>query len=377
MISVTELTSFDELASLRVTWGQLWEETREASFVQTWEWFRSYWRVFGTGKKIRTLIVSMGSKPIGIVPFIVSPVRTRFGWANVVTWPLDQWGPFYGPVGINPAAALSGALQYLNDCNDWHAVELPYIDEQGNDRGRTRSAFKASKMQGRQTATTSHPAVAFDSSWDWFMQEQSGSCRAQFGKSQQNLEKFGPVSFFRWRPAGIKAGDTNRRWDLFAQFEMAKLANASSSSKAEIDLTFLRDLHPAAVDAGAVEICTLTIRGRTVACAYANHSHGNVDLLFAGAAKEVGDDATNVLIGQMIRDSFMRNDRRIVFQADQSRFAVLWSNSSVEAVTYGHYNLLSPQAQLLKMKRAKKDSQAGKYVIPKLNDGAGVKQVKV
>jgi CelD/BcsL family acetyltransferase involved in cellulose biosynthesis len=376
MISVTELSSFDELATLRLTWRHLWEQSREASFVQSWDWFRSYWRVFGSGKTIRTLVVSMGGDPIGIVPLVVNPTRTRFGWANVVTWPLDDWGPFYGPVGVNPAAALSGALQYLRDSNDWHAVELPFIDEQGNDRGRTRSAFRASGMQGKQTAIKDHAAIALDGSWDWFLQERSESCGHQFEASEQALAQFGPVSFFRWRPTGIQTGQTDRRWDLFCQFEQAKLANAESTSKAEIDLSFLRDLHPAAVDAGAIEICTLTIRGRTVACSYANHAHGNVDLIFAGASKEVGDAGVHVLLSHMIRDSFMRNDRRITFHADQARFSELWSNCTIKAATCGHYNLLSPQAQLLKMKRAKKKSSS-EYAVPTLNDGAGVKHVQV
>lgn len=378
MISVTELSSFDELAALRVTWRHLWEQSREASFVQSWEWFRSYCRIFGAGKKIRTLVVSMGSEPIGIVPFVLCPVRTRFGWANVVTWPLDDWGPFYGPIGVNPSAALSGALRYLGGLNDWHAIELPCIDEQGHDRGRTRSAFKANKMQGRQTDTTNHAAVVLDSSWDWFMQKRSDLCREQFRSAERTLGEYGPVSFHRWRPTGVKTGDTCRRWDLFAHLEHAKRANAISMSKAEIDLSFLRDVHPAAVDAGAVEICTLSIRGRTIACSYAYQTHGNVDTVFVGAANAIGDDAANVLLGHMIRDGFMRGDRRILFHSDQSRFAKLWSNSQVEAVTCGHYNLLSPQAQLLKLKRAKKKPgrSDSEFNVLALSDGAGARHTQ-
>jgi hypothetical protein len=236
--------------------------------------------------------------------------------------------------------------------------------------------FKANKIQGRQTAITNHAVIVISGSWDWFMQERSAVCRDRLGKAQQKLNQLGPVSFHRWRPQGLDAGDTSRRWDLFAQFAQTKIADESSKSKAEIDLTFLRDLHPAAVDAGSVEICSLTIRGRTGAVSYGYHNNGNLDLLFLGAAHEVGDDGVQVLIVEMLRDSFMRDDSRLLFHADQSQFAELWSNGHVEAVTCGHYNMLSPQAQLLKMKRAKKDkgaSVAGKDAVPTLSDGAGVK----
>ncbi|MGZ0171703.1 MAG: hypothetical protein ACKVHE_19340 [Planctomycetales bacterium] len=42
MIAVSEINTFEELANLRVTWRELWEKTPNASFVQSWDWLRSY-----------------------------------------------------------------------------------------------------------------------------------------------------------------------------------------------------------------------------------------------------------------------------------------------------------------------------------------------
>jgi CelD/BcsL family acetyltransferase involved in cellulose biosynthesis len=70
MIAVSEINTFEELANLRVTWRELWEKTPNASFVQSWDWLRSYWRVYGDKQELRTLLVTLRTKPIGIVPLV-------------------------------------------------------------------------------------------------------------------------------------------------------------------------------------------------------------------------------------------------------------------------------------------------------------------
>ncbi|MCA9209854.1 MAG: cellulose biosynthesis protein, partial [Planctomycetales bacterium] len=67
MFHTVEINRIEELESYRLTWHHLLAQTRYASFFQTFEWLRIYWRHFGEGQRLRTLIVYRGGEPIGIV----------------------------------------------------------------------------------------------------------------------------------------------------------------------------------------------------------------------------------------------------------------------------------------------------------------------
>jgi CelD/BcsL family acetyltransferase involved in cellulose biosynthesis len=351
MIAVTEVNSFDELASLRVTWKQLWQETGDASFVQSWEWLRSYWRLFGDDLKLRALVVTLAAKPIGIVPFALRPVKTKLGMANVLTWPQDDWGVCHGQIGRNPAAALAAAMRHIIQTRDWDAIELSGIDRSRVDRGRTRSAMQTCGIQPSVTDTLEYPVVQIEGSWDWYLEERGLEPRVQLTRAQQELDQHGPVSFHRWRPVGGRNGETERRWDLFQTFADIKRATACGTHQAEIELALLKDVHPVAVDAGAVDIATLTVNGRAVACCYSYISHETVEVAFVGAHDPAGESATTVLIGNMIRDSFMRDDQRIIFRRDDGPALSAWTSNSLATVTLSHIPRLSARGQLLKRAR--------------------------
>jgi hypothetical protein len=351
MIAVAEMNSFDELANLRVTWKQLWQETRDASFVQSWEWLRSYWRLFGDDLKLRALVVTLAAKPIGIVPFALRPVKTKLGMANVLTWPQDDWGACHGQIGPNPAAALAAAMRHITQTREWDAIELSGIDESRVDRGRTRNAMQSCGIQPSETDTLQYPVIQIEGSWDWFLEERGLELRMQLARAQQVLDQHGPVSFHRWRPLGGRNGETARRWDLFQTFAEIKRATERGTSQTESGLAMLQDVHPLAVDAGAVDIATLTINGRAVACCYSYVSRGTVEVMFVGAHDPAAETATTVLIGNIIRDSFMRDDQRIIFRRCDGPVASAWISDSLSTVTLSHIRKLSARGQLLKLAR--------------------------
>ena len=169
--------------------------------------------------------------------------------------------------------------------------------------------------------------------------------------AERDLSQYGPISFFRWRPEGDLTGQTSRRWDLFEIFEQIRAAGNEPTKKTEAELALLKDAHPAAVDAGAVEICLLSISGRTIACSYGYHRSGNVEQIFVGGVPQV-DSALPVLLARMIRDSFTRQDRRMQF-CGPADHTLDWCNRTVSTVMLSHFDRLSPQAQLLKKQRMK------------------------
>lgn len=352
MIGVVELNTFDDLARIRETWRELWEATPGASYFQSWDWLRSYWRLHGDGQQLRVLLFTLRTRPIGIVPLVVRPIQTPLGQTKALTWPLNDHGAFYGAIGPNPAATLTAAFRHLKSARrDWSVIDLPHLDEFGADNGRTRNAMRNTRWNGRQTNMVLHPMVDLGESWDCYLDQLPLKNRSQYIQAEQLARQYGQLSFHRWRPDGDEVGQTERRRDLFSQFRELKRRTAQQSGDADRELSLIEDVHPAAVDAGVVDLCTLCIGGVPAASSYGYQMNGTLELLFVESPGNSGDVMHAVLMSHLIRDSFMRKDERILFQPRNAPAAQLWANSATAAVTLSWFSKLSAKAQSLKMKR--------------------------
>ena len=109
MTRVVEINTLEELAGLRLLWNLLVSQTREATFFQTLDWLECYWAHHAERQRLRVLVVYSGERPIGILPLAVLSESTRLGKLRTLTYPLDGWGTFFGPIGPNPTATLCGA----------------------------------------------------------------------------------------------------------------------------------------------------------------------------------------------------------------------------------------------------------------------------
>ena len=345
MAAVTELSSVDDLARIRQTWNTLWVQTSDASYFQSWDWMRSCLRIANSDQTLRVLVVTECSTPIGIVPFVQQNVRTRMGVAKLLRYPTQMGGATFGPIGLKTGASLSAAIKHALNGRDWNALELASIDEMA-DAGRTRTALTGCKLRPDETARFEHPTIELDESWDWFLEERTVDFRARLEAAERELSQYGPISFFRWRPAGDMCGETNRRWDLFEIFEQIRATTEEPTKQTELEMAILKDAHPAAVDAGAVEISLLSIGGNSIACSYGYHRGGTVEQVLLAGLPQV-ETAQSVLLGRIIRDSFMRNDRRMVFRNPNDSIRS-WCNGVLSTVTLSHFDRLSPQARLLK-----------------------------
>ena len=211
---------------------------------------RSCLRMANSHQTLRVLVVTEGSTPIGIVPFVQQNVRTRMGVAKLLRYPTDMGGATFGPIGVETGEARSAAITPALNGRDWNALELASIGEMGADAGRTRTALTGCKLRPDEMARFEHPTIELDESWDWFLEEQPVDFRARLEAAERELSQYGPISFFRWRPAGDMCGETNRRWDLFEIFEQIRAATEEPTKQTELEMAILKDAHPAAVDTG-------------------------------------------------------------------------------------------------------------------------------
>ena len=125
MSEVIEVNRIEDLEAYRLLWNALLPRTPGASFFQSLDWLTAYWHHFGQNQKLRVLIVHSGGRPIGIVPLTVIREFKKVGPVRVLTYPLHDWGSFYGPIGPEPAATLAAAMGHIRrTARDWDLIDL-------------------------------------------------------------------------------------------------------------------------------------------------------------------------------------------------------------------------------------------------------------
>ena len=157
MAQVVEINDPAELAGYRLLWTKLYSETAGASFFHSLDWLETYWQYHGDRQRLRVLVVYAAGSPIGILPLVVRRETTRLGTVRVLTYPLADWGSFYGPIGPNPTATLIAGLGHVRRTEaDWDLIDLRWIDgPEACDR-----TLRAMEIRGFSATTACGPRAA-------------------------------------------------------------------------------------------------------------------------------------------------------------------------------------------------------------------------
>ncbi len=306
MVEVQEINDLDELAGYRLAWNSWLATTPRATFFNTFDWLENYWRHFGQNQRLRVLLVRSAGTPIGILPLCVRTERHGFNSLRVLTYPLDSWGSWYGPLGSNSAATMLAAMQHIRHTNrDWDTIDLPSTAPPSRDGGRVGRSMRVVGLLSQQTAYETSSLVNFGGGWNDYLAGKSHKARHEMRRvlrrvfDGHRVFDSHDVEYIRHRPAPAREGDGDPRWDLFAMCQQVALASWQATSTTGTTLThervrhFLRDAHAIAARNGMVDVNLLLIDGRPAAFAYNYHLHGRLTGL------RVGYDASLVQSGQV------------------------------------------------------------------------------
>jgi CelD/BcsL family acetyltransferase involved in cellulose biosynthesis len=320
MIEVVEINDIEELAHYRLVWNSLFAATPGASFFLSFDWFDTYWRHFGCDQRMRVLVVYGGDQPIGIVPLCVRREEYRVGNVRVLTYPLDNWGTWYGPIGPNPATTMLAAVQHLRRTpRDWDMLELRWVADEGVQGGKTSRAMRVANMFSGKQEYQVTSLVDLPGSFDEYLSSKSNSLRRQYRSLVRKYFETGRAEYVRHRPAPAAEGDGDARWDLYAACEL--VAQTSWQSRVVHGNTITHDrvreyfhaAHAAAARLGMLDVNVLNIDGQPAAFLYGYHCHGHVTTLRTGFDPSLGDGLGSALLFKTIEDSCGRGDRVIDF----------------------------------------------------------------
>jgi CelD/BcsL family acetyltransferase involved in cellulose biosynthesis len=358
MARVQEINQIDQLAPFRPEWQELLRQTPGASFFQSLEWLEVYWRHFGQPQKLRVLAVFVDDRLTGILPLAVVREKSKIGPLRLLTYPLHDWGSFYGPIGPEPELTLTAGLQHIRQTpRDWDLLELRWQGAPQTDPNQDRRAMLAAGFQSYATLWNRAAIVDLDGTWDAYWSARKGAWLRRFHYAERKLAEQGSISYERYRPTG-QAGDDSPRWDLYDACE--ELARRSWQAAATDGTTlshesvrgFLREMHEKAAAAGAVDLNLLSLDGVPVAFIYGYHYRGYVYGLrrgYDGDRSRAG--AGNVLLAYTLRDSFARGDRVYDMGAGAYESKRHFQTRLIPILRYSHFSSTAPRMQLLRLKR--------------------------
>jgi CelD/BcsL family acetyltransferase involved in cellulose biosynthesis len=314
---ILEFRDLDRLAEHRTAWNRLLRETPGASFFQSFDWLAIYWRHFASGKALRVLMAEDAGQPVGFLPLVIRREKTRVGILRMLTYPLDDWGSFYGPVGADPEAILSEGLRH--HCGlprDWDFMELRWIGAPDTRPEGVHGAISALGFPAYATVWRQTALVEFPDGWSGYLRSRKGLWMRRLRQAEAKLHRQGEIEYLRYRPAGAERGEGDPRWDLYEMCE--QLARRSWQAGATDGTTlchadvqpFLREVHAAAAAAGALDLNLLLVDGRPAAFIYGYFHNGYVFGLRRGYDASLSQQGPgNVLLWRTLHDSARRGDR--------------------------------------------------------------------
>ncbi len=358
MPHVVEINSPEEFDNNYLLWNALHGETLGANYFQSFDWLKTYWEHAGANDRPRLLIAYSGERAIGAMPLTVVRETTTAGPIRVLTYPLHDWGNFYGPVGPNPAATLLTCLKHLQASRrDWQALDLRWVDRDGADRGRTFRAMQMAGASGVERAWRKSALVDIDGNFEEYMASRNGKFRGNVNRTLRRFKAAGEFEFQRWRPPGAVQGDGDPGWELFDQ--CIDLASRSWQGSEEEGVTlshpsvegFLRAVHEKAARTGSVEINLVRLDGKPVAFGYNYVHEGRVFGLRSGFDPEFRKlSPGTVMMHEMIRDSFQRGDTQIDLGAGFLHSKRHWLTRTAISYSYRHYPWSSPVGNIHRAK---------------------------
>ncbi|MGH7193994.1 MAG: GNAT family N-acetyltransferase, partial [Candidatus Saccharimonadales bacterium] len=283
MIHITEISDAAELPGHRLLWRSLLGQTRGASYFQSLDWLESYWRHYGQHQKMRVLLVRADEEPLGVVPLVIRTESTRLGPLRVLTYPLDHWGVFYGPLGPQPAATLTAALKYLRaQPQDWDVLSLRWVHRDAHDQRRTEHAMRFAGYSPCEELGERAASINLAGTWQQYWASRGSHWRGNVSRCERKLAEQGGATYCRYRPQGAAFDDADPRWELFdACVEIAGRSWQGSSSDGTTlshaaVRDYLRDAHAAAAHAGGLDLNLLSVGDRPAAFAYNYCYRGHV-----------------------------------------------------------------------------------------------------
>lgn len=360
MLAVHEINRLRDLDALRPVWHKLLLQTPNYSFFQTLEWLEATWSHFAHRQRLRVLVVERDGEPVGIVPWCVRHEPRRVGSVRVLTYPLNDWGTFYGPIGAAPQATIRAAFQHLAATpRDWDLIDLRWVDEAADEFLTIGESMREQGYDFRARPRMEVRVCRFAEGWDAYVNSRSRNWRRKMKHDVEALEKTGEVRLLRHRPPAGCDGAAPEHAEIYRTCAelAAKTWQADDKSQSTLSSPRVRDVlvrvHQAAAALGMLDANILLVGDSPVAFNYNYLAAGRTYGLRCGYDPTLGlEGCGRVLLHMMLEDSFRRGDVEYNFGPGRQPYKERFATEMRHAYTFRHFARFSLRSQLLHLKDA-------------------------
>ena len=358
MAQISEINCLRELDAWRAAWHRLLAATPNHSIFQTLEWLETTWSHYPLPQKPRVLVVHRDGQPIGIVPFCVRTEERKVGRLRVLTYPLNDWATFYGPIGAEPQLAIRAAMRHLAQTpRDWDLIDLRWVDESAAEFLATGEAMREAGFDFRARPRMEVRLCRMDCGWDAFVAAKSRKWRRQIRRDIESLEAVGEVRLVRYRPAAGDALELARCDEIYHICEQVAEKSWQAADPAQSTLSsprvrkLLLDVHRQAARLGMLDANILAVGGRPVAFNYNYHAQGRTYGLRSGFDQTAGlEHCGATLLYKMLEDSFRRGDVEYSFGPGRQPYKDRFATEMRLSYAFRHYARRSLRSQLLNLR---------------------------
>ena len=295
---------------------------------------------------MRVLVVRSEGKPIGIVPLCVHTERYHIGEVRVLTYPLSEWGTWYGPIGPNPSASLFMAMKHLQETpRDWDMLDLRWAGAEPGQSNPTGHSLRAIGWQAEQRDYQQTSIMQLEGTdWETYRARLSKKWRHELGRQQRGLKRDYRVSVERHRPLGASLGDGDPRWDLYdncldiAEHSWQGDSTTGNTLSHSYVREFLRQCHRVAAKLGMLDMVVLKLDDQPAAFQYNYQFDGKLFGLRMGFDRNFAKQGVGkALMGWTLEDSFERCDRVIDMGIGDYKFKQRFRTGVETSQRYTYY----------------------------------------
>ncbi|MEW4456086.1 GNAT family N-acetyltransferase [Bremerella sp. JC817] len=355
MAKVIEVNRIEDLRAYDYHWDRLVQQTPNATFFQTLPWLQTYWQFFGFGKKLRVLLIQIHGRIEGILPLVEQPETTKAGRVTVLTYPLDGWGPFFGPIGSEPTATLYLAMQYLSVIpRTWDMLDLRWIDPRA-DRGRASNAMRCHGLASMTLPWNPTYVIQLPETFDQYLATRSPKFRASIRRTLRRMDEENVVAA-RYRPEqqpGNPIVPDEKLYDTCVALARASWQGGSTTGTTishDSTAAYFRECFFQASKLGMIDLTTLRHENRLIAFSYNFHHQGNVLGLrmgYQGDCKRLSPGT--MMMAYQIRDSIERGDTLLDLGPEHAEIKARWINQTLPSQRVCHYSSASLLATILRL----------------------------
>jgi CelD/BcsL family acetyltransferase involved in cellulose biosynthesis len=357
VIEAYEINRLRELDSIREHWRRLLARTPNCSFFHTLEWLETSWSHYPQRQRLRVIVVQRNGALIGIVPLCVRQERRRVGPVRVLTYPLDDWGTFYGPIGAEPRSTIRAAVAHIAATpRDWDLIDLRWVDEAADEFLTIGEAFREASFDYRVWPRMQVRLCRIADGWEAYQESRSRNWRRKMRHDVEALERAGEVKLLRYRPdAGVGTEDEHAKIYQLCEKIAENTWQASDESQSTLCSPrvreMLRQVHSQAAALGMLDANILFVGDKPAAFNYNYVAEGRVYGLRCGFDPTLGlDGCGRVLLYMMFEDSFRRGDVEHNFGPGDQPYKSRFATEMRYAYTYRHFARFSLRSQLLHLK---------------------------